>query len=375
MITVYEWERVFLLKNWKLEKILQPWKYNIFNFFWKYEIIKEYINDLNLEYNSNFKEILINQNKNLIEENFYNFDIWETEVWILYKNWKIEKLLKSSKNYLFWKWVWKLTCEIVDISKNIEIDKKDIKKFKTIINSSNNDIFYKTIYDYEKAILKINWEYKGVIDSGEYMFYNSIDKVEIFSYDMRVIKLDISGQEILTKDKIWVRINLFIYYSIENLEIFYKTYSQGLEYIYNECQLVIRWIIWEKTLDEILENKIILSESIQKVLIKNIEKSWIKIISTWIKDVILPWEMRTIVNKVIEAEKRSEINAIKRRDETASTRSLLNTSKLLEKNPILMRLKELETLENLIEKVGTVNISNWVDWFLKDFLKIWWDKT
>jgi len=68
--------------------------------------------------------------------------------------------------------------------------------------------------------------------------------------------------------------------------------------------------------------------------------------------------MRTIVNKVIEAEKRSEINAIKRRDETASTRSLLNTSKLLEKNPILMRLKELETLENLIEKVGTVNISN-----------------
>jgi len=375
MITVYEWERVFLLKNWKLEKILQPWKYNIFNFFWKYEIIKEYINDLNLEYNSNFKEILINQNKNLIEENFYNFDIWETEVWILYKNWKIEKVLKSSKNYLFWKWVWKLTCEIVDISKNIEIDKKDIKKFKTIINSSNNDIFYKTIYDYEKAILKINWEYKGVIDSGEYMFYNSIDKVEIFSYDMRVIKLDISGQEILTKDKIWVRINLFIYYSIENLEIFYKTYSQGLEYIYNECQLVIRWIIWEKTLDEILENKIILSESIQKVLIKNIEKSWIKIISTWIKDVILPWEMRTIVNKVIEAEKRSEINAIKRRDETASTRSLLNTSKLLEKNPILMRLKELETLENLIEKVGTVNISNWVDWFLKDFLKIWWDKT
>jgi hypothetical protein len=40
----------------------------------------------------------------------------------------------------------------------------------------------------------------------------------------------------------------------------------------------------------------------------------------------------------------------------------------------LMRLKELETLENLIEKVWTVNISNWVDWFLKDFLKIW-DKT
>jgi hypothetical protein len=61
--------------------------------------------------------------------------------------------------------------------------------------------------------------------------------------------------------------------------------------------------------------------------------------------------MRTIINKVIEAEKKSQINAIKRRDETASTRSLLNTSKLLEKNPILMRLKELETLENLIEKV------------------------
>ena len=371
MTTIYEWEKAFLLKNWKIEKILNPWKHNLLNIFWKYEILKEYINILNPEYSWTFKENLLNINTDLIKENFYNFDIWETEIGNLYKNWKLYGILRWNENYLFWKWFGEFTCDIIDISENIEIDKKDIKKIKTINNNLNNTIFSKTIYDYEKSILKINWEFKKILESGEYMFYNSIDTVEIDSYDMRIINLDISGQEILTKDKIWVRINLSLYYTIEDLEIFYKTYSEWINFIYTECQLSIRWIIWEKTLDEILENKNILSENIQEILIKKIENSWIKIISTWIKDVILPWEMRIIVNRVIEAEKKSQINAIKRRDETASTRSLLNTSKLLEKNPILMRLKELETLENLIEKVGTVNISNWVDWFLKDFLKIW----
>ena len=61
-----------------------------------------------------------------------------------------------------------------------------------------------------------------------------------------------------------------------------------------------------------------------------------------IKDVILPGEVRELLNKVVEAERVAKANLIRRQEETAATRSLLNTSRLMEDNPLLLRLKELE---------------------------------
>jgi hypothetical protein len=52
----------------------------------------------------------------------------------------------------------------------------------------------------------------------------------------------------------------------------------------------------------------------------------------------------------------AKANLIRRQEETAATRSLLNTAKLMENNPLLLRLKELEALEKLVEKVGRIDV-------------------
>ena len=69
-----------------------------------------------------------------------------------------------------------------------------------------------------------------------------------------------------------------------------------------------------------------------------------------------PGEIRDLVNKVVEAERVAKANLIRRQEETAATRSLLNTAKLMEDNPLLLRLKELESLERLVEKVGKIDL-------------------
>ena len=66
-----------------------------------------------------------------------------------------------------------------------------------------------------------------------------------------------------------------------------------------------------------------------------------------IRDVILPGEMKDLMNKVTEAKKAAEANLIARREETAAMRSQANTAKLLADNPTLMRLRELEVLEKV----------------------------
>ena len=77
-----------------------------------------------------------------------------------------------------------------------------------------------------------------------------------------------------------------------------------------------------------------------------------------VKDIILPGEIRDIMNTVLIAEKRAQANVITRREEVASTRSLLNTARLMDENQTLYRLKELEYIEKICENVGNITVNS-----------------
>ena len=80
--------------------------------------------------------------------------------------------------------------------------------------------------------------------------------------------------------------------------------------------------------------------------------------------------MKTILNQVFEAEKAAQANVIKRREETSATRSLLNTAKLMDEHPTLMRLKELEALEKITDKIDRLTVFGGLDGVLNDTVLI-----
>ena len=84
----------------------------------------------------------------------------------------------------------------------------------------------------------------------------------------------------------------------------------------------------------------------------------------------MPGEMKALLGKVVEAEKAAQANGIRRREETAATRSLLNTAKVMEDNPVALRLKELETLERVTERVGSLTVHSGLEGMLSDLVKI-----
>ena len=71
----------------------------------------------------------------------------------------------------------------------------------------------------------------------------------------------------------------------------------------------------------------------------------------------MPGDVKEIMNQVLVAEKKAQANTIMRREETASTRSLLNTAKLMENNAMLWKLKEMEYVEKIADKVNTISVS------------------
>ena len=128
--------------------------------------------------------------------------------------------------------------------------------------------------------------------------------------------------------------------------------------------------IGTRTLDALLVNKGELDRVIRDYVSARAGPHGLELEGVGVKDLILPGDMKEILNQVVQAEKVAQANVIRRREETAATRSLLNTARLMEENPILLRLKELETLEKVTEKVERLTVFGGLDGVLKDTVRI-----
>ena len=127
--------------------------------------------------------------------------------------------------------------------------------------------------------------------------------------------------------------------------------------LYTAAQLALREYVGTHTIDEILENKNELGSFVLRELTEKAKGLYLEITDASVKDIILPGEIRDIMNSVLAAEKQAQANVITRREEVASTRSLLNTAKLMEENATLYKLKELEYVEKICRNVGNINVT------------------
>ena len=213
------------------------------------------------------------------------------------------------------------------------------------------------VLSYQKGRLSVDGKFVRLLDAGTYFFWQNGSKVEVALVDTRLLQMNIQGQEMLTQDKVAVRINFVCRYRIVDFVKVMTEIDDYEEQIRVLCQLALREYIGRSRLDELLENKEGLSDFVLGRLKEREAQCFVTFLDAGVKDLILPGEVRDIMNTVLLAEKRAQANVITRREEVASTRSLLNTAKLMEENPTLLHLKEMECLEKICERVGNITVS------------------
>jgi len=190
-------------------------------------------------------------------------------------------------------------------------------------------------------------EFVGELGPGLHAFWKDSGIVKLHCVDKREKVIDMSGQEIITLDKVTLRLNAIISYRIADSRKAFEVSEAPEQALYRECQLILRSSIGSRNLDDMLSDKDALANEIVEVLKTRSEKFGLAIVHFGIKDLILPGDIRELMNRVVAAQKEAEANQIVRREETAATRSQCNTAKMLEQNPVLMRLRELEVLERI----------------------------
>ncbi|MEP2601156.1 MAG: slipin family protein, partial [Paraglaciecola sp.] len=208
------------------------------------------------------------------------------------------------------------------------------------------------------------------LEPGQHGFWQFNHTVELKSFDCRAQLLEISGQEILSKDRVSLRINLSASIKVNDAELAARSVDKVDDFVYKTLQLALREAVGTKSLDDILLDKLYVNETVKELVKDRLSDIGISLLSVGVKDIILPGEMKAILNQVVEAQKAAEANVIKRREETSATRSLHNTAKVMENNPTLMRLKELEALEKVAERIDSLTVYGGLDGLMNGVVKI-----
>jgi len=284
-------------------------------------------------------------------------DIEDNQIGIEKRDGKFIRVLQTGK-YVYWNTPIKYSVDTIDMN-NVEVE-ESIPNYILMKPAVSQYLRVYPVESYQVGILYVDGKYVKMLDPGIYYYWKTDTLPIVKTIDMRIQNMDVSGQELLTKDKAGIRVNFATQYQVEDVVKALIDTKDFEKQLYVAFQLTLREYVGTLTLDQLLANK----EAIGPFVLNQVKTQaniiGIKVISGGIKDVILPGEVKEIMSQVLIAQKKAQANTIMRQEETASTRSLLNTAKLMEQNQMMMKLKEMEYMEKISEKIGEITINGGV---------------
>ena len=327
------------------------------------------------EFEHRLTDLLIKRYADEMAKRFDFVELNATQVALVYKNARLAYVLAPSTRTLFWKGLVDVRTQVIDITDEFTIESRLAAELAHANNGLLRDsalaaMYCKLVPQYHVGILYVDGDTVKTVTSGLHAYWQFDRDIRIELFDTRMQDMDVAGQEILTKDKVNLRINLSCSYQITDVMAVTSKLTDLKDYVRRELQFGLRAVVGTRTLDALLEDKTAIDASVLLHIKAKTADIGISVADVGVKDIILPGDMKTILAKVVEAEKTAQANSIRRREETAATRSMLNTAKVMEDNPTALRLKELETLEKVTENVGSLSVFGGLEGLMNGLVKI-----
>ncbi|MEI8604626.1 slipin family protein [Pseudoalteromonas sp. B160] len=379
IVEITENQRVLVYKNQQLIDVLTPGKHKRWDF--KNELSFVYF-DINTLYFSEQNAERLYRNNPQLNEHIFHCKLSNAEVGLLYVNDLLEGIVAPSEQLYLWQDAGDIRLEKVSIDEEIALDDKTLflinragANTASRLIKSDRIVAVKPIADLYVAkehigLLYVNGQLLKQLTPGHYGFWQFNHEIELKTFDCRTQLLEISGQEILSKDRVSLRINLSANIKVHDAQLAARSVDNVNDFVYKALQLALREAVGTKSLDDILLDKLYVNETVKELVAQSLTDIGITLENVGVKDIILPGEMKIILNQVVEAQKAAEANVIKRREETSATRSLHNTAKMIENNPTLMRLKELEALEKVAERINNLTVYGGLEGLMNGAVKI-----
>ena len=349
-VTVRDDERAFLYRDGRFERLLEPGRFRTLDFGG--HLTSEVVKVVRAEFPAERARLFEKTQPDLASRHFVLVQPSSTEVAIVSFDGEPKHVVLPNTTRAFWKTLTLVEVDMIDTASDPRVAKKHLDK----MDLRGTTLVQAVVEAHEAGLLFIDGQLKERLGPGRHAFWQIGRTVRIGKVDLRPRPHEVTAQEILTKDRIGIRVTLTAFTRVIDPEKATLAAADLDNTVYRLIQFAIREAVATRTLDEILSARDTIDREVRGFVTERVKDLGIEIGEIGVKDVILPGDVRELLNKVVEAERVAKANLIRRQEETAATRSLLNTSRLMEDNPLLLRLKELEALEKLVEKVGRIDL-------------------
>lgn len=296
------------------------------------------------------------------------FRTGKSEVAVVERDGIVHSVIAPDRKMVVWSDAGPWSVTHVDVSTDLAVEPSLVRRLALAGKASQITVC--TVGDGQAGLLFVDGVLQRKLDAGVHGFWNVGRAVQVKVIDLKRQSLDVAGQEVLTKDRVTVRVNISADYRVVDPVLAVTAVKDFSGAFYRALQQAFRKALGTMTLDQVIEKKATVDEEAAGKVRADMAAIGIEVSDIALKDVILPGEMREILNQVVTAEKQAEANVIRRREETNATRSLLNTAKVMAENPIMLRLKELEALEAIAGKVERLTVHNGTGGLLNDIVKL-----
>ena len=366
-VVIGDAERGLVYRNRRFERVLAPGVHRLFALRAQLEVV---VHDIRQpEYVGKDADSLIAAMRERVNETFLVADIGTREVGLVSKHGKLEDVLAPGSRKLYWRGLVPVEVERVAMAADLRIETGVARRLRQLGLLAKVAVVLEVPAE-SAGLVFVDNTLSQVLGAGSYAFWNFQKNVAVETVELRVQSMEVAGQELLTRDKVSLRVNLAASVRVNDPVAARTKVAKYGDYVYRELQYGLRKAVAAKTLDELLGDKATLDAEIFAYVRGRVEALGVEVLGVGVKDVILPGEMREILNGVVQAEKLAQANVIRRREEANATRSLLNTAKLVEQSPVLMRLKELEALEKVTEKIGQLTVFGGLDGVIKQLVTL-----
>ncbi|MDO5289965.1 MAG: slipin family protein [Pseudomonadota bacterium] len=365
-------ERALLLRNGDFDRVLPPGLHRVAA--WGDSLHIERSPQTQAALQHPLADYLMAHEPEVVARHFVRADVGEAQVGLLMEDGLLTEVLPPGTRRLYWRELRAIDVQVLPLPADTRIAPELTARLQQLQarcgHAACQGVLLEQVPQFHTGLLRVDGQVQQVLPPGVYGFWTFAHTVRVDVVDLRAQTAEVAGQDILTRDKVGLRLNLSAVWRYTDVPAAFSQLPKPAEHVYRELQFALRAAVGQRTLDALLDDKAAIDTVVLAQVQAKLRGCGLHLESVGVKDIILPGEMRSILAQVVEAEKAAQANVIRRREETAATRSLLNTAKVMEDNPVALRMKELETLERVAERIDKISVVGGLDQVLNGLVKL-----
>jgi regulator of protease activity HflC (stomatin/prohibitin superfamily) len=200
----------------------------------------------------------------------------------------------------------------------------------------------KIVKEYERGVIfrlgRVQGRAKG---PGLFILIPIVDRM--VKVGLRTVTLDVPPQDLITRDNVPARVTAVIYFRVVDPN---KSVIEVENYVLATSQIsqtTLRSVLGQKNLDDLLTNREVINEELQRIIDEQTEPWGVKVSVVEVKDVEIPQNMQRAMARQAESERERRAKIIAAEGEYQASERLRQAADRLE-SPQALQLRLFQTM-------------------------------